>query len=69
MDLEFTKPGTVRPRFLPYHDRRRLPYIVINCPVVGKTIWLRQKSQQTHYYYRIATKLAKAYQHLLLQFQ
>jgi len=28
---------------------------------VGKTTLLRQKSQQAHYYYRIATKLAKAY--------
>jgi len=35
---------------------------------VGKTT-LRQKSQQAHYYYRIATKLAKAYHYLLLQFQ
>jgi len=35
---------------------------------VGKTT-LCQKSQQTHYYYRLATKLAKAYQYLLLQFQ
>jgi len=28
---------------------------------VGKTALLRQKSQQAHYHYRIATKLAKAY--------
>jgi len=32
----------------------------------GKTALLRQKSQQTHYYYIIATKIAKAYQYLLL---
>jgi len=43
--------------------------MMFNRPVVGKTTLLRQKSQQTHYYYRIATKLAKAYHHLLLQFQ
>jgi len=36
---------------------------------VGKTTVLRQKSQQTYYYYRIATKLAKTYQYLLLPFQ
>jgi len=46
-----------------------LRYILFNHPVVGKTALLRQKSQQTHYYYRIATKLAKAHQYLLLQFQ
>jgi len=33
---------------------------------VGETTLLRQKSQQTHYYYRIATKRAKAYKYLLL---
>jgi len=38
----------------------------INRPVVGKTALLRHKSQQTPFYYRIATKLAKAYQDLLL---
>jgi len=43
-----------------------LSSIIFNRPVVGKTALLRQKSQQTHYYYRIATKLAKAYQYLLL---
>jgi len=43
-----------------------LSYILSNGPVVGKTALLRQKSQQTHYYYRIATKFAKAYQYLLL---
>ena len=36
-----------------------LCYILFNRPVVGKTALLRQKSQQTHYYYRIATKLQK----------
>jgi len=36
---------------------------------VGKTALLRLKSQQTHYYYRYKTKLAKAYQYLLLQLQ
>ena len=45
-----------------------LPYIIFNRPVVGKTTLLHQKSQETHYYYRIATKLAKSYQYLL-QFQ
>jgi len=34
--------------------------------LVGKTTLLRQKSQQTNYYFRIATKLAKAYQYKLL---
>jgi len=43
-----------------------LSYILFNRPVVGKTSVLRLKSQQTHYYYRIATKLAKAYLYLLL---
>jgi len=47
----------------------RLSYIIVNRPVVGKTTLLRQKSQQTHYHYRIAINLAKAYQYLLLQFQ
>jgi len=45
-------------------------YIIFNRPAVGKTTLLRQKSQQTHYYHRIATKLAKAYKYrLLLLFQ
>jgi len=43
-----------------------LYYILFNRPVVGKTALLRLKSHQTHYYCRIATKLAKAYQYLLL---
>ena len=43
-----------------------LSYIIFDRPVVGKTTLLRQKSQQTHFYYRIATKLAKTYQYLLL---
>jgi len=42
----------------------RLSYIIFNRPVVGKATLLR-KSQQIHYY-RIATKLTKAYQYLLL---
>jgi len=42
--------------------------MIFNRPVVGKTT-LPQKSQQTHYYYSIATKLAKACHYLLLQFQ
>jgi len=41
-------------------------YILFNHPVVDKTSLLYQKSQQTYYYYRIATKFAKAYQYLLL---
>jgi len=46
----------------------RLSYITFNCQVMGKKhcYVLRQKSQQTHDYYRIATKLAKPYQYLLL---
>jgi len=47
----------------------RLSYIVFNRPVVNKTTLLRRNSQQTQYYCRIATKLAKAYQYLLLLFQ
>jgi len=39
----------------------RLSYIIFNGPVVVKTTLLRPKLQQTHYHYRIATKLAKAY--------
>jgi len=35
----------------------------------GKTTLLHQISQQTHYYHRIATKLAKAYKNMLLYFQ
>jgi len=33
---------------------------------MGKATLLRQKSQQAHNYYRIATKLTKAYHYLLL---
>jgi len=44
----------------------RQSYIIFNRPVVGKTTLFRPKSQQAHYYYRTATKLAKAYQYLLL---
>ena len=40
-----------------------LSYIISNRPVVGKTTLLRPKSQQTRYYYKIASKRAKAYQH------
>jgi len=43
-----------------------LPRLSYNCPLVGKTTLLRQKSRQTHYYYNIAIKLAKVYQYLLL---
>jgi len=43
-----------------------LSSMLFNRPVVGKTALLRQKSQQAHYYYRIANKLAKAYQYQLL---
>jgi len=39
----------------------RLSYITFNRQVVSKTTLLRQKLQQSHDYYRIATKLAKAY--------
>jgi len=46
----------------------RLSYMIFNRPVVGKTISLGQKSQQTHCYCRIAKKLTKAYEYLL-QFQ
>jgi len=42
---------------------------MFNRPVVGKATLSLQKSQQTHYYHRIATKLAKAYHYMLLQFQ
>jgi len=31
-----------------------ISYILFNRPIVGNTALLRQKSQQTHYYYRIA---------------
>jgi len=44
----------------------RQSYIILFRPVVGKTTLLCPKSQQTHYYYRIVTKLAKAYQYRLL---
>jgi len=43
-----------------------LSYVILNRPVVGKTTLLCEKSQHTHYYFRIANKLAKAYQYLLL---
>jgi len=43
----------------------RLAYIICNRLVVGKTTLLRQKSKKT-LHFRIATKLAKAYQYVLL---
>jgi len=46
----------------------RLSCTIINRPVAGKTTLLRQKSQQTHYYYRIATKLAVAYKYCCCSF-
>jgi len=49
-----------------FPDLPRQSYIILNRPVVDKTTLLCPKSQQTHYYYRIATKLAKAYQYWLL---
>jgi len=45
-----------------------LSYIIFT-PLMGKTPLLRKKSQQIHYYYRIATNVAKAFQYLLLNFQ
>ena len=36
-----------------------LVHLIFYHPVVGKTTLLRQTLQQTHYYFRIATKLAK----------
>jgi len=46
-----------------------LSNIIFNRPVVGKTKLFRQKSQQTHYYCRSATKCANACQYPLLWFQ
>ena len=43
----------------------RLSFMIFNRPVLGKTKLLHQKSQETHYYYRIATKLENAHQYLL----
>jgi len=57
MDYAFPKPITVIPRFLPYHEKP-----IFNRLEVGKTTLLCQKLQQI----RIATKLAKASQYLLL---
>jgi len=64
-------PGVARHinKFLCKTTQPRLLYIIFNRAVVGKTTSLRKKSQQAHYYYRIATKLATAYHYLLLQFQ
>ena len=44
----------------------RIAYIIFNRVVAGKTTILRQKSQLSHYYYRIATKLVKTHHYLLL---
>ena len=44
----------------------RLAYLMRNLLVMGKTVLLRRKPQQTNYYYRFATKLAKSYQYQLL---
>ena len=63
MDRASAKPIAVRPPFL------ALPCIVcliFKHPVVGEATLLRQKTQQTHYYFRIATKPAKTYQNMLL---
>jgi len=38
----------------------RLSYIIFNRQIFDKTTLLRQKSQQARYYYRTATKRAKA---------
>jgi len=43
-----------------------LSYIVFHRPVVGKTTLLSQESHPPHYYRRIATKRARAYQYLSL---
>ena len=43
----------------------RLAYLIFNRPIVGKTTLLRQKSQK-NLPFRIASKLAKAQQYLLL---
>jgi len=59
------------------YQTKRPPFLALPCkantifnrPVVGKTRLLSQKSQQTHYYYIIATNLAKACHYLLLSFQ
>jgi len=44
----------------------RIVYIIFNRQLVGKTKLFRQKSQPTHFYYIIATKLVNIYQYLLL---
>jgi len=44
----------------------RLAQLICNVLVLGKTVLLRQKSQQANYYFRFATKLAKAHQYQLL---
>jgi len=42
------------------------PILICNLLVMGKTVLLRETSQQTLYDFRFAPKLAKAYQHQLL---
>jgi len=60
-----TKTSTLRPRFLPYHTYPTWYSIVQQ--------WAKQdyyaRNRKRHYYYRIATKLAKAHQCRLLYFQ
>jgi len=41
----------------------RLGYFICNLLVMGKTVLLRRKSQQANYYFKFATKPAKAYQY------
>jgi len=55
----FSLPGRAARPLATHQLRHCLSYILFNRPVVGKTALLRQKSQQTHYYYITATKLAK----------
>jgi len=65
MDRAFTKPSKYcKPTFLAFPGPAYLN--MRNRLVVGKTILLRQKSRQTNYLFRIATKLAKAYRYQLL---
>jgi len=43
--------------------------LIIKQLLVGQPIFWPKKSQQIHYYYRIAKKIAEVYQYLLLKFQ
>jgi len=62
MDRAFTKLSEYRKTtFLAFPS---LAYLICYHLVVGKTTLLRQMSQQTNYF-RIATKIAKAYQYQL----